>query len=284
MRGRADPCTRFGGGVAWRASNTPDGVASVAVTVNGTEVEVRAWGPGAAWMIDGALDLVGENDDWSALDLSSRPALVQVRRRHPGVRLSRTRLVFDSLVPACLEQRVTGQEARSAWRRLVVRYGTPAPGPVPDGMIAPPGPDALLSVPDWDWHLWGVDPRRYRTIRSAAMVAGRLEECVALSAGGDHAAAARRLQAVPGIGAWTAAETAVRSLGDPDAVSVGDFHLKNLVGVVLTGAARSTDEEMVALLEPWRGQRARVIRLIELSGITPPKFGPRFNPNDISRL
>jgi 3-methyladenine DNA glycosylase/8-oxoguanine DNA glycosylase len=130
-----------------------------------------------------------------------------------------------------------------------------------------------------------VDPQRYRTIRAAATVADRLQECVELTPPGSELAvferAVKRLRVVPGVGEWTAAETTLRALGNPDAVSVGDFHLKNLVGFALTGASRTDDATMIELLEPWRGQRARVVRLIELSGARPPKFGPRFSPNDI---
>jgi 3-methyladenine DNA glycosylase/8-oxoguanine DNA glycosylase len=287
----------------------------VSVELIGDEVSVQAWGAGAGWMLATAPDLLGEGDDWSGLDLRSHPVLGEVRRSRAGARLCRTNLVLEAVVPACLEQRVTGTEAWRAWRRLVRAYSEPAPGPVEPPLWLPPTPEALRSVTSWDWHLFGVDPGRARTIRAAATLAGRLEECVALlssgelasgdlasgdvasgdlasgdvasgdiRASGDFAAAARRLRVVPGIGEWTAAEVTLRALGDPDAVSVGDFHLKNLVGYALTGTARTDDETMLDLLEPWRGQRARVIRLIELSGRMPPKFGPRFSANDISRI
>ena len=94
------------------------------------------------------------------------------------------------------------------------------------------------------------------------------------------ATAAAELMRIPGIGAWTAAEVTFRALGDPDAVSVGDFHLKNLVAFALAGEPRATDEQMLELLEPWRGHRARVVRLLELSGVAAPRFGPRFSPID----
>jgi 3-methyladenine DNA glycosylase/8-oxoguanine DNA glycosylase len=208
---------------------------------------------------------------------------------------------MDSLVPACLEQRVTGNEAWTAWRGLVWAHGEVAAETAGGSARLPPvdsepdfeegptlrvaaDPASLRAVPSWDWHRFGVDLQRHKAIRAAATVAGRLEECVALTADGDFGGAHSRLRLVPGIGEWTAAETAVRALGDPDAVSVGDFHLKNLVGYVLTGSHRTDDATMLELLEPWRGQRARVIRLIELSGITPPKYGPRFSPNDIRRI
>jgi 3-methyladenine DNA glycosylase/8-oxoguanine DNA glycosylase len=282
--GGGDPTTKLLAGRWWRSVNTPEGAGTVALERAGTGLLVRAWGAGASWLIDSAGPLVGGQDDWSDLDVESHPLLRELRRRHAGVRLCRSQLVLDSLVPAVLEQRVTGPEAWRAWRELVWRYGQPAievaGGP---RLWTAPTPQRLLAVPSWDWHRFGVDLQRHRTVRAAATVADRLEECVALSAQGDYESSRRRLRLVPGVGDWTVAETVVRALGDPDAVSAGDFHLKNRVGFALTGAARSSDEQMLELLEPWRGQRARVVRLIELSGLTPPKYGPRFSPIDLRR-
>ena len=306
QRGLGDPTMRWDADGVWRAVRTPAGVGTLRLILAGIELRAMAWGPGAEWLIESVPALVGEHDDWSGLDVRSHPALHDVHRRNPGLRIPRTGLVLDALVPAVLEQRVTGREAWRGWRSLVRRYGEPAPGPVPFSvpssvpspsgrsahhpqrgdarLYVMPSAEVIRQVPSWDWHRFGVDQQRYRTIHAAATVASRLEECAGLAAAGDPgelAAARRRLRLIPGVGAWTAAETALRALGDPDAVSVGDFHLKNLVGYALSGAARSDDDTMLSLLEPWQGQRARVIRLIELSGLTPPKFGPRFSPNDI---
>jgi 3-methyladenine DNA glycosylase/8-oxoguanine DNA glycosylase len=255
----------------------------VSLELAGDEVSAQAWGPGATWLLESAPGLVGESDDWTGLDVSGHALLRDTRRTFPGVRIGRTGLVLDSLVPACLEQRVTGPEAFRAWRELVRGHGEPAPGPEL-GLWVPPGAPELLDVPSWDWHRYGVDPHRYKAIRAVATVAGRLEDCVQMVAGGDFDAASTRLRAVPGVGGWTAAETALRALGDPDAVSVGDYHLKHLVGYALAGVQRSDDDTMLELLEPWRGQRARVIRLIELSGVKPPRRGPRFNYTDIRAI
>jgi len=111
-------------------------------------------------------------------------------------------------------------------------------------------------------------------------VAGRLEECVELA----PVAALARLRLVPGIGEWTAAEVAQRAWGDPDTVSVGDFHIHDQVVYALTGRPRGDDAEMLALLEPWRGHRQRVVRLIEVSGIAKPRFGPRHSPIDMRAM
>ena len=279
-RGRGDPAHRVDAdGTFWWAAGTPDGGGTLAVRAGREAVTARAWGDGGPWLLARVPALLGAEDDWSGLDLSSWPLLHDLRRHRPGLRLCRTGLVLDSLVPAVLEQKVTGGEAHRAWRGLLWRFGTSAPGPRED-LRVPPSAQGLLAVPTWDWHRLGVDGKRQRAIRAAATVAARLEECVAMT----PADALARLRVVPGIGEWTGAETAVRALGHPDAVSVGDFHLAHVVVHFFTGRARGTDAEMLELLGPWAGQRARVVRLIELAGVGAPRFGPRFAPNDIRAI
>ena len=167
-------------------------------------------------------------------------------------------------MPAVLEQKVVGREAHRAWRFLLLKYGEPAPGPAPAGMRVVPPPRTWARVPSWDWHRAGVEGVRARTIITAAAVAARLEEALDL----DPAEADRRLRSLPGIGAWTSAEIRQRAMGDPDAVSVGDYHLPNAVGWTL--ARRKTDDAgMLELLAPYAGHRYRVTRLIELGGSPP---------------
>jgi 3-methyladenine DNA glycosylase/8-oxoguanine DNA glycosylase len=274
-RGSGDPAHRIGAdGRFWWACTTPDGTGTIALRVAGSVATAQAWGAGADWLLDRMPTLLGADDDWSALDVSSMPLLDRVRRARPGMRLPSTGLVLDSLLPAILEQKVTGQEAWRSWRQLVRRFGEPAPGP--EGLCVPPSAQGLLDIPTWDWHRIGVDLRRQRTIRAAATVAARLEECVTLA----RDAALARLRHVPGIGVWTAAETVQRALGDPDVVSVGDYHLPNVVVHLFTGRPRGTDEEMLDLLAPWSGQRQRVMRLVEAAGVPAPRFGPRFRSLD----
>jgi 3-methyladenine DNA glycosylase/8-oxoguanine DNA glycosylase len=279
-RGTGDPAHQTDtSGAFWWACRTPDGDATVTLRAVRDEVTAQAWGDGAEWLLNSVPRLLGEADDWSALDVSGQPRLQDVLRRRPGLRLPSTGLVLDSLVPAVLEQRVTGGEARRAWRQLLQRFGTPAPG-LREGMRVPPSAAVLLQLPSWDWHLLGVDGQRQRAIRAAATVAARLEECTSMS----PAAALARLRLVPGVGEWTAAETAQRALGHPDAVSVGDYHLHDVVTHFFTGRARGDDGQMLALLQPWSGQRQRVVRLVELSGVRKPRFGPRYAPVDIRAI
>jgi 3-methyladenine DNA glycosylase/8-oxoguanine DNA glycosylase len=274
-RGPFDPVTQWTSSGFWRGMTTPDGPATLRLTQRtGTFAgfDGMAWGPGAEWAIAGVPELLGEGDDWDGLDVKGHPILRDVQRRMRGLRLTRTRRVFDVLAPAVIEQRVTGVEAYRSWARLARRHGVSAPGPVPDGLRIPPDADTLRHIPSWEWHRIGVDPRRSRVIVEAARVADGLERTVGLGRGGSEVAS--RLRTVLGIGAWTAAEIAQRAHGDPDAVSVGDYNLPGLVGYVLIG--RTVDDDgMLDLLEPWAGQRQRVVRLIESSGIGPPRRAPR---------
>ena len=270
-RGTGDPAHRIAEGRFWRTARTPQGPATLAVGASDGVVDAQAWGAGAAWMLEHLPRLLGALDDWAGLDLTRNAVLRRVLHSTPGLRLPSTGLVLDALIPAILEQRVTGLQARSAWRAMMLAYGETAPGPAPSGMRVMPTPAQLLAIPVWNWSRWDVDLARQRAIRAAASVADRLEQCADLAL----EQAARRLQVVPGIGIWTAAETTQRAFGDPDSVSVHDYHIHNQVVFAFTGRARGTDEEMLELLEPYRGHRQRVVRLIEVAGIRAPRFGPR---------
>ena len=91
----------------------------------------------------------------------------------------------------------------------------------------------------------------------------------------------RRLDAVPGIGPWTAAELAIVALGDADAVSVGDYHLPHQVAWALAGERRADDARMLELLEPYAGHRGRVVRMIAAAGLGPARRGPRMTPHPL---
>jgi len=193
------------------------------------------------------------------------------------LRLAKTRAVFEALVPAVLAQKVASVSAHQSYRGLVQALGEPAPGPA--GMTVPPAAAVLARTPYWTFHKFGVERRRAEVVIRAARSATRLEETVAM----DLPGARRRLEAFPGVGPWTAAKVALIALGDPDAVQVGDYNLAHAVAYALEGTPRSTDERMLELLEPYRGHRARVIRLIGVAGITAPRFGPRMPLRDIAR-
>ncbi|HEY5223002.1 MAG TPA: DNA-3-methyladenine glycosylase 2 family protein [Microbacteriaceae bacterium] len=283
-RGPHDPTTQWDAAGLWRTFLTPLGAATLRLTQTRFGVDATAWGPGAQWALDGLPDLLGASDDWSGLDVSAHPLLAQARRRAVGLRLTRTRRVFEALAPAVIEQRVTSLEAYRSWARLVRAHGTAAPGPAPDGMRVAPSAEVWRRIPSWEWHRTGVDPRRSRALVTAAGVATGLERTAERNGGAvlSGAVVAARLCSVSGIGVWTAAETAQRAHGDPDAISVGDYHLASIVGYALTGSA-TDDDGMLELLNPWAGQRQRVVRLIGVSGVMPPRRGPRATITDHRR-
>ncbi|MEO6827462.1 MAG: DNA-3-methyladenine glycosylase 2 family protein [Microbacteriaceae bacterium] len=278
--GPRDPTTSWDAAGLWRTFRTPDGPVTLRLTCVSSGIDVTAWGAGADWAIAGVPELLGSSDDWSRLEVGGHPLLRDVLHRNPGIRLTRTRLVFEALVPAILEQRVTCVEAYRSWAQLVRAYGQPAPGPAPAGLCVVPSPQQWRQIPSWQWHRAGVDPRRSLAVVTAAAVASGLERT--LAPGLTGAEVARKLTSVAGIGVWTAAETVQRSHGDPDAVSVGDYHLASFVGVALIGK-KVDDDGMLELLEPWAGQRQRVIRLILASGCKPERHGPRARIQDHRR-
>jgi 3-methyladenine DNA glycosylase/8-oxoguanine DNA glycosylase len=279
VRGSGDPTHRITrDGTFWRTCRTPEGPATLALRSRAGHVLADAWGSGAEWLVASVPDLLGARDDPSTFR-PLHPLVREVHAVHPGLRVPRTQLVIDTLVPTVLEQKVTGIEARRAWRELVWRFGEPAPGPAPKGMRVPPAAHTWARIPSWEWHRAGVDGKRSSTVVTAARAAGRLEEATSM----DAAAASRRLRAVPGIGVWTAAEVAQRVLGDADAVSVGDLHIPGLVGWALVGRPLD-DDGMLEVLAPYAGHRHRVVRLIEMSGARKPRFAPRYAPRDIRDL
>jgi 3-methyladenine DNA glycosylase/8-oxoguanine DNA glycosylase len=247
--------------------------------LEGDTLQAEAWGPGAERALADVPALAGLGQDRPSL-AGAHPTLARLARRLPGVRIPRTGAVLESLVPAILEQKVIGQEARRALFELVRRYGEPAPGPPELGMRLPPAPATLAGLPYYAFHPLGVERRRAELIRWVASRAAWFEAIVDLPLADAYA----RLTAVPGIGPWTAAEVGVRALGDVDAVSVGDFHLPHLVAWALAGEPRADDARMLELLEPYRGQRGRVIRLLEASGLAAPRFGPRMAPRSIAGI
>nr|WP_220139466.1 DNA-3-methyladenine glycosylase 2 family protein [Nocardia sp. GTS18] len=269
-RGMGDPCHRTDpDGSHWHASRLPSGPVTYRLTQDGRDgVHARAWGPGAEEFLSGLdrmLCLEENVEDFAP----EHPKLVEAHRRVPGLRMLRTGLVLESLIPAILEQKVHTKSSFAAYRTLVREFGTKAPGPG-DLMIAPDA-DTWRRIPSWKFHRANVGPQRAQTIVRAARVADAIERTARL----DPREAATRLRSIPGIGVWTVAETAQRAFGDADALSVGDYHLAATVGWSLLGRPID-DDAMVAYLEPLRPHRYRAVRLLMLSGQAhKPKFGPR---------
>jgi 3-methyladenine DNA glycosylase/8-oxoguanine DNA glycosylase len=275
--GRDDPTIRFERDGVWLARATARGPATLRLATDGRTIAADAWGPGAEAALEAVPDLAGINDAPGLLS-AHHDLIHALQRRHPGLRLPRTGQLLASLVAAVIEQKVTGAEAHGAYAALVRKLGEPSPGPM--ALLLPPAAPALAALPYFEFHPLGLERRRADLLRRIAERATAIEALTALP--GDVARS--RLQSIPGIGPWTAAEATRTALGDPDAVSVGDAHLPDLVAWALAGEPRADDARMLELLEPYRGQRGRVVRLLEVAGIKIPRFGPRFAPRRISSI
>ena len=275
-RGSGDPTFQPDRGEGWWLGlPTPAGAATLRLQAREThgEVAAEAWGPGAQWALEQVPALLGAGDDDTGF-VAHHPRVARARARYAGWHVPRSGLVLHALVPAIIEQKVTGQEAFRGQRVLVRRFGQRAPDPGgARGLWVAPDADTWARIPSWEWLRAGVDPARSRAAVQAARHAGRLEDAAGLPLPEAHG----RLRALPGVGAWTAAEVAQRALGDPDAVSFGDYHVAKDITWALTGEALD-DDACAELLEPYAGHRYRVQRLLELDGAHRPRRGPRMRP------
>ncbi len=195
-RGGGDPTYKRVGDRHWRGIRTPDGPATLAIEArpDDGEVHAEAWGPGADWALESVPALLGAEDDVTGFE-PRIPVVEEAWRRYQHLRFGRTGLVMEALVPAVIEQKVTGQEAFAGFRMLVHRYGERAPGPGTDLKLwVQPAAETVRQVPSWEWLRMHIDPARSRTLVTAARVADSLERTVGLP--GDEVE--RRLCSPPG--------------------------------------------------------------------------------------
>jgi hypothetical protein len=267
--GSHDPTTRIGDNGLVRSSWTPDGPGTVAIRLRGDRVQVDVWGPGGPWLGSRGAAMAGH----LAIDPvvpDAHPVVTAAARRFPGVRPVSSGNLYHELLPTIIAQRITSGEARRQWRRMCVEWGRPAPGPFPQ-MRTPPSPEFLGRHPTWAFHRLGIERSRAATLTSVASHVTRLWEWSSLS----YAETAPKLALLGGIGPWTVGSVGGPALGDSDAVAVGDYHLPNIAAWALAGEARGDDRRMLELLEPFRGVRGHVLRLLVFGGHRPPSFGPR---------
>ena len=263
--GPRDPSVRVRHGEVWRATHTPAGPATVLYEQRGDEIVVTAWGTGAEWCLATAPDVLGARDRLEGFQPHRHRIVADLHRRFEDLRLTATHCVLEAAVPTVLEQKVTSEEAHESWRKIVWRWGRPAPGP--GRMQLPPAPDRLGAEPYYRYHAFGVERKRADIVRRLASRAVRVEEAMTLGRS--------RLEAFPGVGQWTSAKVAQVAWADPDAVAVGDYHLASAVVYAFTGLRGGDDDAMLELLAPFAPHRGRVARLIKTGYGPPPRRAPR---------
>lgn len=282
---RLDPTFDKGPGHFAKAVLTPDGAGTMRLTWDATgEVTAEGWGSGADWLIERAPRWIGLTDDISGFAVGRHRRIAALWRRHPGLRLPASGVIWQELALVLLGQRVTTSDAAQQWNRMCRVWGEPAPGPC--DLLLPPRPEVVADLSYVDLHRLGIERRRADTMLLAARRARRMEEAATMST----ADATQRLIALPGVGVWTATATLLASHGDPDTVLLRDYGLPTLVNYAFTGDARHLDSDadgdeiMLAHLEPWRGHRQRIIRLLYAAGIAAPRRGARQRNPDVRRL
>ncbi len=258
----------------WRG-RWADGAATVALERTRSGVRAHGWGPGRHAALAAVPALLGLDDAAARSFVALDPRVEALLREAPEVRVGRSGQVWPTLLRAVLGQRVTGRSAGASGRSLALAWGDPAPGPF-EGLRLPAAPERLAERTYAELHLHNLDRRRAELVIGLARRARRLEALTARPVAEAMAA----LGSLPGVGPWTSAHLALEVWGYADAVAIGDYHLANHVVWALTGRPRGTDDEMLELLRPWSGHRARVIRLL-LQAPAPPRFGPRGDDVDI---
>ena len=291
QHGRTDPTTwidrvGIGGDAAGRftrATFTPDGPATVNIRWgtrrehldrehgDAVVLDADAWGPGAEWIMSRVPFMIGDADAGAPdLEVDDHPVVAAAARNGRRIRLGASGTLYHELLPTIIEQRITSVEAKRQWALLCRELGAPAPGPFP-GLLLPPAPEVLAAQPSWWFHPLGIERARVQPLVEVARHAAKLWTWAEL----DPRETERKLWLLRGVGVWTTGVALAAAMGDPDAVPIGDYHVKNIVGWALAGEARASDQRMLELLAPYAGQRGRVVRLLRADGHGAPKFGPR---------
>jgi len=186
--------------------------------------------------------------------LSNDGILGSVVRANPGRRLPGSVDGFELAARAVLGQQVSVAGARTIAGRLVRRFGKPLTAPDGDLTHVFPEPAALA---DADLGALGIPGSRQDTLRTLAnAVAGGV---LVLDSGADRAETEARLQALRGIGPWTASYVAMRALGDPDVFLATDLGVRRaLERLGQPGDPKSAG----ALAERWRPWRSYAVQYL----------------------
>ena len=270
------PARQGSGGWFWRVQRTPEGPVTVAMRQpEPHRVEVRGWGPGRDWAMAHLDRWLGLNDDPSGFE-AHHPMIRDQWRRHPGLRIGATLEPLEVLLWTIAGQRVTTASAQRSWREMKHIWGAAPPEPtggmrVPPELRLPPCPDTLSQLSYAHLHRVGLERSRAKTVLEVCRRRKRITALGEL----EPEDARQRLMSLPGIGPWTANRVAIVAWGHPDTVQTGDYWLPHMIVHALTGRPRSSDEEMLSVLDVYRPQRTRAVRLIATTNHTAPRYGAK---------
>ena len=189
------------------------------------------------------------------LDLDAEPWAINACMQHDfpgadGLRVPGCVDGFELGVRAILGQQITVQAARTLGARLVERWGGDLPKGPPGVNRLFPTPQVLAKASGDELGQMGIVRQRQRAIQALAQAVINGE--VVLQPGVDIPATVATLQALPGIGPWTANYIAMRALRWPDAFLAGDVALQNALGVRNAPHPQQATEAASQRWKPWR--------------------------------
>ena len=246
---------------------TPDEPVVVGAKLSGKCLDIETEGSGTCWLRPKLTELFGLQDNPRLFTPAGR--VRDLLKRFPSTRPPRLPVVFQRLVQIVLHQLVAWGEASDGWRLMTRRYGETAPGE--SGLLVGPTPAKLRSLAWYDLVTCDILPRHARLILKLTREHSRIER---IWSAGDKKLI-ECLCRIPGIGEWTIQKLRGSCLGDSDAAVTGDYGLPHCVCWYFRRQPRSTNEEILELLEPYRGHRYRVQQLLMHAGIRAPRRGPR---------
>lgn len=274
---RNDPTSHLRPSQFARATRTPDGPATVKVDWDDTTADVEFWGDGSTWLRDRIDALLGLSDDVTTFE-PANALVARLWKEFRGQRITASHTLWHDVAWLIPGQRVTSDNAADQWQAITRRFSEPAPGPL--GLLLPPAAEVLAKTPYPEFHTCGIERKRAQNLQSAGKYIPRFERLTDLSS----ADLRQKLELIPGIGPWTATNVLTMTMGDPDAVVLGDYGLPSSVTWAFARERVGTDARMLELLEPHRPHRWRVCRLIMSSGVRAPRRGPRRENPRIHRM
>jgi 3-methyladenine DNA glycosylase/8-oxoguanine DNA glycosylase len=236
-------------------------LAAVEICRDGDALSVCAFAEDAQELLDETVAGLTQDDRYFDFATEDR-GIMRLHSLIPGMRLLRFPWLYDLTCSAILQQRIRTVDAMRDWRRITNRWG----GHGLFGLRAFPPAEVLAAVPRFELERMGVDAKR----ASALLRFSKELRFVRFKSEMDFATLRQQLLRVPGIGGWTTETVLGYGAGDTDATIPADLHLPRVVCYALAGEFKGTDERMMELLEPFRGHRFRVIRLIYASGLDTP--------------
>ena len=177
------------------------------------------------------------------------PLLSRMIRSMPGLRVPGAWDPFEMMVRAVLGQQISVKAASTLAGRIAKTFGSPIITNIPARVTHVfPRAKVLRSV---DLRQVGLTEARARTVRRIAEAVCNGELPTDSASGLDSIV--NSLNAIDGIGNWTAQYIAMRAFGEPDAFPEGDLGLRRAVS---SGAEPVSNSELKRMAEHWRPWRA----------------------------